>query len=101
MLVRHRWRQSRRLEGRYRRPTRGTLKTGGIAVALYGCMATKRSGGKRDTVRTRTATSYAKRTARGRFKEMDEKGRSLKADRRGKAKRKVRSGYGDRGDRAA
>jgi hypothetical protein len=57
--------------------------------------------GKRDTVRRKGVTSYAKRTARGRFKEMDEKGRSLKVDRRRKATRKVRSGYGDRGDRAA
>ena len=61
----------------------------------------KRPAGKRDTVRTKSATFYAKRTARGRFKEMDEKGRSLKADRRRKAKTKVKSGYGDRGDRAA
>jgi hypothetical protein len=36
----------------------------------------------------------------GRFREMDEKGRSLAADRRRKAKTKARSGYGDRGDRA-
>jgi hypothetical protein len=41
---------------------------------------------------------YAKRTARGRFKEMDEKGTSLKAERRTKAKKTVRSGYGDQGD---
>ena len=60
-----------------------------------------RGSGKRDTVKAKTATSYAKRTARGRFKEMDEKGRSQKADRRRKAKTKVKSGYGDRGDRAA
>ena len=59
----------------------------------------RRSSQKRETIRTKSATLYAKRTARGRFKEMDEKGRSLKADRRRKAKTKVRSGYGDRGDR--
>ena len=58
-------------------------------------------GSKRDTVKAKNATFYAKRTARGRFKEMDEKGRSLKADRRTKAKTKTKSGYGDRGDRAA
>ena len=58
-----------------------------------------RSSRKRDTVRTKNATFYAKRTGRGRFKEMDEKGRSLKADRRRPAKKIVRSGYGDRGDR--
>jgi hypothetical protein len=34
-----------------------------------------------------------------RFKEMDEKGRSLKSDRRRKAKRTVKSGHGDQGDR--
>jgi len=65
-------------------------------------MATKRKArrsGKRDTVRSKRATLYAKRTARGRFREMDEKGRALKADRRRKAKKTVRSGYGDQGDR--
>jgi hypothetical protein len=61
----------------------------------------RRSAGKRDTVKAKSATFYAKRTERGRFKEMDEKGRSLSADRRQRAKTKTRSGYGDRGDRAA
>jgi hypothetical protein len=61
----------------------------------------KRSSGKRDTVKAKNATMYAKRTARGRFKEMDDKGRSLAADRRKKARTKVKSGYGDRGDRKA
>jgi hypothetical protein len=61
----------------------------------------KRSSGKRDTVSTKRATMYAKRTARGRFKEMDDKGRSLAADRRKKARTKTKSGYGDRGDRKA
>jgi hypothetical protein len=61
----------------------------------------RRSMGKRDTVKAKNATFYAKRTDRGRFKEMDEKGRSLSADRRQRAKTKTRSGYGDRGDRAA
>jgi hypothetical protein len=61
----------------------------------------RRSADKRDTVKAKSATFYAKRTDRGRFKEMDEKGRSLSADRRQRAKTKTRSGYGDRGDRAA
>ena len=75
----------------------------GIPVAADSVLMAKkrRSSQKRETIRTKRATLYAKRTARGRFKEMDEKGRSLKADRRRKAKTKVRSGYGDRGDRAA
>ena len=58
----------------------------------------KRSSGKRERLTTRTATLYGKRTGSGRFKEMDEVGRSQKADRRTKAKRKVRPGHGDRGD---
>jgi hypothetical protein len=59
----------------------------------------KRTAGKRDTVKAKTATFYAKRTTRGRFRDMDEKGRSLKADRRQQAKKTTRSGYGDQGDR--
>ncbi len=57
-----------------------------------------RPAGKRDLVRRPKASSYAKRTARGRFKEMDDVGRSQKADRPRKAKKTVRSGYGDQGD---
>ena len=60
----------------------------------------KRSKGKRETLKTKSATFYAKRTTAGRFKELDEKGRSLTADRRTKAKTTVKAGYGDRGDRA-
>jgi hypothetical protein len=59
----------------------------------------KRAGGKRDLVKAKNATSYAKRSTRGRFSELDEVGRSQKADRRTKAKTKAKSGFGDRGDR--
>jgi hypothetical protein len=62
-------------------------------------LSPKRGSGRRGTVKAKKATFYAKRTARGQLKEMDEKGRSLKADRRVKAK--TRPGYGDRGDRTA
>jgi hypothetical protein len=58
-----------------------------------------RPAGKRDLVRRPKASSYAKRTARGRFKEMDDVGRSQIADKPRKAKRTVRSGYGDQGDK--
>ena len=61
--------------------------------------AKKRSSQKRDLVKGKRGTMYAKRTKRGRFKEMDEKGRSQRSDRKRKAKRKVKSGFGDRGDR--
>jgi hypothetical protein len=57
-----------------------------------------RPAGKRDLVRRPKASSYAKRTARGRFKELDDVGRSQKTDKPRKAKRTVRSGYGDQGD---
>lgn len=57
-----------------------------------------RPAAKRDLVRRPKASSYVKRTARGRFKEMDDVGRSQKADKPRKAKRTVRSGYGDQGD---
>jgi hypothetical protein len=57
-----------------------------------------RPAGKRDLVRRPAASAYAKRTARGRFKDMDDVGRSQKADKPRKAKKTVRSGYGDQGD---
>jgi len=58
-----------------------------------------RSTAKRELVRRRKSSAYAKRTARGRFKELDDVGRSQKADKPRKARKAVRSGYGDRGDR--
>jgi hypothetical protein len=58
----------------------------------------KRSASTRERLSTRTSTQYAKRTSKGRFKEMDEVGRSQTADRRKKAKKTVQSGYGDQGD---
>jgi GIY-YIG catalytic domain len=42
---------------------------------------------------------YVRRSPTGQFKESDDVGRSLKRDRQQKAKRKVKSGQGDRGDR--
>jgi hypothetical protein len=44
-------------------------------------------------------SAYAKRTTRGRFKEMDDVGRSQKADKPRKAKKTVRRGCGDQGDK--
>ena len=60
-----------------------------------------RASGKRELLKSRNATFFTRRTPKGRFKEMDERGRSLAADRRRKAKGRSKSGYGDRGDRAA
>jgi hypothetical protein len=57
-----------------------------------------RPAGKRDLVRRPKAGAYAKRTSKGRFKEMDDVGRSQKTDKPRKAKTTVRSGFGDQGD---
>jgi hypothetical protein len=59
----------------------------------------KRSTTKRERLDTPTGSHFAKRDEQGRFKEMDAVGRSLSADRRTKAKRAVKSGHGDQGDR--
>lgn len=60
--------------------------------------AKKRSSQKRDLVKGR-AKGYAKRTTSGRFTEIDTVSRSQRTDRKRKAKKKSKSGYGDRGDR--
>lgn len=57
-----------------------------------------RPSAKRDLVRRPKASAYAKRTASGQFADMDDVGRSQKADKRRPAKKRVRSGYGDQGD---
>ena len=59
----------------------------------------KRSGSRRELIDTGRNTMYARRDEQGRFKEMDDVGRSLGADRRQKAKTKAGRGQGDRGDR--
>ena len=59
----------------------------------------KRSTVKREAIDTGRNKMFAKRDARGQFKEMDDVSRSLASDRRTKAKRSVKSGHGDQGDR--
>jgi hypothetical protein len=60
--------------------------------------AAKRSSQKRDLIKGR-AKGYAKRTESGQFKEIDTMSRSQRTDRKRKAKKKAKSGFGDRGDR--
>jgi len=60
---------------------------------------TKTRNGKRELINTGSDKRFVRRSKKGRFKESDDVGRSLATDRRKKAKKKVRSGYGDRGDR--
>ena len=60
----------------------------------------KRSSSKRELIDTGRNKVFAKRDAKGQFKEMDDVGQSLTADRRRTAKTTVKSGHGDQGDRA-
>ncbi len=59
----------------------------------------KRSTTKRELIDTASNKMFGKREAQGRFKEMDDVGRSLATDRRRTAKTTVKSGHGDQGDR--
>jgi hypothetical protein len=55
---------------------------------------------KRTRVKPRGDARYVRRDAKGRFKEVDDVGRSNRQDRARRAKRTTTSGQGDRGDRA-
>ena len=57
------------------------------------------SSGRRELIDTGTDARYAKRTRGGRFDEMDDVGRSQRADKPKKARTAVPSGFGDQGDR--
>ena len=57
-----------------------------------------RSTQQRERISPKGNTRFAKRTKKGRFKEMDDASRSLSQDRRKPAKKKTKSGYGDQGD---
>ena len=59
----------------------------------------KRTSGRRELIDTGRNKMFAKRDTQGRFSEMDDVSRSLSTDRRRTAKRGVRSGHGDKGDR--
>jgi hypothetical protein len=59
----------------------------------------KRSSSRRELIDTGRNKMYAKRDARGQFREMDDVGRSSASDRRKRAKTKSRPGSGDEGDR--
>ena len=79
--------------------------TGSFPLAFQGhqladeLMAKRSKASRRSLINTGRDTRFVRRGKSGRFKESDDVGRSLKADRRKKAKRKIRSGYGDKGDR--
>jgi hypothetical protein len=54
---------------------------------------------KRTLIAPKGDTRYVRRDASGRFKEVEDVGRSLTQDRKRKAKTKAKKGQGDRGDR--
>lgn len=56
------------------------------------------STSKRTLLKNRAGTFFAKRKSSGQFSELDERGRSLRADRARKAKTTVKSGFADQGD---
>ena len=61
--------------------------------------AAKRSSQKRERLNTGRDARFVKRSAGGTFKESDDVGRSLKPDRAKRAKKTVKAGFGDQGDR--
>jgi hypothetical protein len=76
----------------------GTSKSGKSATTTAAKKPRKVSG-KRELIKPKGDARYIRRDAKGRIKESDDVGRSLKQDRARKAKTKVKSGQGDRGDR--
>jgi hypothetical protein len=58
-----------------------------------------KSTSKRELIDTGRNKMFAKRDAKGQFKEMDDVGRSLAADGRRTAKTISKPGHGDQGDR--
>jgi hypothetical protein len=60
---------------------------------------TRRKSAGRELIAPRGDKRYVRRGRGGQFSESDDQRRSLSTDRRRKAKRKVKSGQGDRGDR--
>jgi hypothetical protein len=62
-------------------------------------MAKKKKAAKRELIAPQGDKRYVRRDAQGQFKESDDVGRSLSQDRKKKAKRSVKSGQGDKGDR--
>lgn len=61
--------------------------------------AATRKAAKRTLVAPKGDKRYVRRSARGRFKEADDVGRSLTRDRKRKATKKAKRGQGDKGDR--
>jgi hypothetical protein len=61
--------------------------------------STRRKAAGRELIDTGRDKRFVRRDESGKFKESDDVGKSLAQDRRQKAKRNVKAGQGDRGDR--
>ena len=59
----------------------------------------RRKAAKRELINTGADKRFVRRSAKGRFKESADVGKSLSADRRRQAKTKATRGQGDKGDR--
>ena len=59
----------------------------------------KRKAQKRELISTGTDKRFVRRDKGGKFNESDDAGRSLSGDRRQKARKTVKAGQGDKGDR--
>lgn len=57
-----------------------------------------RKAAKRTLIAPRGDKRYVRRSKKGRFKESDDVSASLSTDRRKRARRKAKSGQGDKGD---
>jgi len=58
----------------------------------------KKTAAKRTLIAPKGDKRYVRRSAKGRFKESDDVGKSLSTDRRKRAKTKAARGQGDKGD---
>ena len=61
--------------------------------------STRKKAAKRELIDTGSDKRFVRRSGSGKFKESDDVGRSLSRDRPRKAKKAVKSGQGDKGDR--
>lgn len=60
----------------------------------------KKDRGKRTLIAPNKDKRYVKRDENGQFSESDDQGKSLSQDVKKSAKKKIKPGYGDRGDQA-
>jgi hypothetical protein len=70
-----------------------------LPLLHQGAVMAKRKAAKREQIDTGRDKRYVRRDSQGQFKESDDVGRSLSRDKKKPAKRTVKAGQGDKGDR--